>query len=201
MMKAHHSHSYPLLSALLFFFFVTWSSSGSALYLASPGSGLKAGDTGFIYAVLSVSALFAQVCYGFIQDKLGLRKNLLWYITVLLILSGPAYLLFGYLLKINVLLGSIFGGIYIGLTLTAVSAYWNPTPSAWRARASLNSARRGCGARWAGRWRLSSPVCCLTLTRSLNFRSPAVPDWSSLSAGATAGLFRAACHAGGGIGR
>ncbi|PMC16613.1 MFS transporter, partial [Klebsiella aerogenes] len=73
-------------------------------------------DTGIIYAVLSVSALFAQICYGFIQDKLGLRKNLLWYITVLLILSGPAYLLFGYLLKINVLLGSIFGGIYIGLT-------------------------------------------------------------------------------------
>ncbi|VDZ63246.1 Sucrose permease, major facilitator superfamily (plasmid) [Klebsiella aerogenes] len=66
--------------------------------------------------MLSVSALFAQICYGFIQDKLGLRKNLLWYITVLLILSGPAYLLFGYLLKINVLLGSIFGGIYIGLT-------------------------------------------------------------------------------------
>lgn len=66
--------------------------------------------------MLSVSALFAQVCYGFIQDKLGLRKNLLWYITVLLILSGPAYMAFGYLLKINVLLGSIFGGIYIGLT-------------------------------------------------------------------------------------
>lgn len=60
--------------------------------------------------------LFAQVCYGFIQDKLGLRKHLLWYITALLILSGPAYLLFGHLLKINVLLGSIFGGIYIGLT-------------------------------------------------------------------------------------
>ena len=49
-------------------------------------------------------------------DKLGLRKHLLWYITALLILSGPAYLLFGHLLKINVLLGSIFGGIYIGLT-------------------------------------------------------------------------------------
>ena len=117
MMKTHHSHSYPLLSALLFFFFVTWSSSGSLLSIwLHQEVGLKAGDTGIIYAVLSVSALFAQICYGFIQDKLGLRKNLLWYITVLLILSGPAYLLFGYLLKINVLLGSIFGGIYIGLT-------------------------------------------------------------------------------------
>ncbi len=117
MMKAPHSHSYQLLSALLFFFFVTWSSSGSLLSIwLHQEVGLKAGDTGIIYAVLSVSALFAQVCYGFIQDKLGLRKHLLWYITALLILSGPAYLLFGHLLKINVLLGSIFGGIYIGLT-------------------------------------------------------------------------------------
>ena len=117
MMKAHHSHSYPLLSALLFFFFVTWSSSGSLLSIwLHQEVGLKPGDTGIIFSVLSVSALFAQVCYGFIQDKLGLRKNLLWYITVLLILSGPAYMAFGYLLKINVLLGSIFGGIYIGLT-------------------------------------------------------------------------------------
>lgn len=71
MMKAPHSHSYPLLSALLFFFFVTSSSSGSLLYLASPEVGLKAGDTGIIYAVLSVSALFAQVCYGFIGTSWG----------------------------------------------------------------------------------------------------------------------------------
>ena len=78
--------------------------------------GLQPGDTGIIFSVLSVSALFAQICYGFIQDKLGLRKHLLWYITVLLILSGPAYLLFGYLLKINILIGSLFGGLYIGLT-------------------------------------------------------------------------------------
>jgi len=117
MMKVHHSHSYPLLSALLFFFFVTWSSSGSLLSIwLHQEVGLKAGDTGIIFAVLSVSALFAQICYGFVQDKLGLRKHLLWYLTAMLILSGPAYLLFGHLLTINILLGSVFGGIFIGLT-------------------------------------------------------------------------------------
>ncbi len=116
-MKKHHSRSYPLLSALLFFFFVSWSSSSSLLSIwLHQEAGLKATDTGIIFAVLSVSALCAQVCYGFIQDRLGLRKNLLWYITALLILSGPAYLLFGYLLSINILLGSVFGGLFIGLT-------------------------------------------------------------------------------------
>lgn len=117
MIKANSSRSYQILSALLFFFFVTWSSSGSLLAIwLNQEVGLKSQDTGFIYAVISVSALFAQVSYGLIQDKLGLRKNLLWYITILLILSGPAYVLFGYLLKINLLLGSIFGGVFIGLT-------------------------------------------------------------------------------------
>ena len=75
MMKTHHSHSYPLLSALLFFFCHVVIFRLVALYLASPEVGLKAGDTGVIYAVLSVSALCAQICYGFIQDKLGLRKT------------------------------------------------------------------------------------------------------------------------------
>jgi len=116
-MKAQPSQSYLILSALLFFFFVTWSASGSLLSIwLHQDVGLRAGDTGIIYAMLSVSALFAQLCYGFIQDRLGLRKNLLWFLTVMLICSGPAFLLFGYLLKINVFLGSLFGGIYIGLT-------------------------------------------------------------------------------------
>lgn len=167
MMKTHHSHSYPLLSALLFFFFVTWSSSGSLLSIwLHQEVGLKAGDTGIIYAVLSVSALFAQICYGFIQDKLGLRKNLLWFLTSLLILSGPAFLLFGYLLQINVLLGSIFGGVFIGLTFNGGMGYWNPIPSAWHAKASLNSAKRGCGDRLAGQWRPFLRDSCLTSIRS-----------------------------------
>ncbi|CRG49244.1 MULTISPECIES: MFS transporter [Yersinia pseudotuberculosis complex] len=116
-MKKYHSRSYPLLSALLFFFFVSWSSSSSLLSIwLHQEVGLKSTDTGIIFSVLSVSALCAQVCYGFIQDRLGLRKNLLWYITALLILSGPVYLLFGYLLSINIILGSIFGGLFLGLT-------------------------------------------------------------------------------------
>ena len=116
-MKKHHSRSYPLLSALLFFFFVSWSSSSSLLSIwLHQEVGLRASETGIIFSVLSVTALCAQVCYGFIQDKLGLRKHILWWMTALLILSGPAFLLFGTLLKINILLGSVFGGLFIGLT-------------------------------------------------------------------------------------
>ncbi|MEA4405076.1 MFS transporter [Klebsiella pneumoniae] len=116
-MKKRLTRNYMLLSALLFFFFVTWSSSSSLLSIwLHQEVGLKASETGIIFSVLSISALFAQVCYGFIQDRLGLRKHLLWFITGLLILSGPAYLLFSYLLSVNILLGSVFGGLFIGLT-------------------------------------------------------------------------------------
>ncbi|WP_345827985.1 MFS transporter [Erwinia sp. HDF1-3R] len=117
MMKTRHSHSYLILSALLFFFFVAWSATGSLLSIwLHQEVGLKAGEIGILFSVISLSTLCVQVFYGFIQDKLGLRKNLLWFITALLILSGPAYLLFGFLLKLNVFLGSLFGGVYIGLT-------------------------------------------------------------------------------------
>ncbi|MBS0848047.1 oligosaccharide MFS transporter [Citrobacter sp. JGM124] len=117
MKKERASYAYLTLSALLFFFFVTWSSSSSLLSIwLSQEIGLKPTDTGIIFSVLSISAFFAQIFYGYIQDKLGLRKNLLWFVAILLVLSGPAYLLFGYLLKISILLGSIFGGLFIGLT-------------------------------------------------------------------------------------
>lgn len=83
---------YVILSALLFFFFFTWSSSFSLISIwLHQYVGLKATDTGLIFSAISLIALCAQPLYGFIQDKLGLRKNLLLVIAVLLILSGPFF--------------------------------------------------------------------------------------------------------------
>lgn len=105
-----------ILCLLMFFFFFSWSSFQSLLSVwLHQTIGLQATQTGLIFSALSVSALCAQVCYGFIQDKLGLRKNLLWYLAVLLTLSGPVFILFGHLLHISLIAGSIFGGFYIGM--------------------------------------------------------------------------------------
>ncbi|MDF7670704.1 oligosaccharide MFS transporter [Orbaceae bacterium ESL0721] len=109
--------NYCAISSLFFFFFFTWSSSSSLLSIwLSQTIGLIPSQTGVIFSILSISALCTQVCYGFMQDKLGIKKNLLWIIGALLILSGPNYLLFGYLLRENLYVGSIFGGIFIALT-------------------------------------------------------------------------------------
>ncbi len=119
-MNSESKKYYASLSALLFFFFFTWSSTFSvvAIWLRKY-VGLEGTDTGIIFSFISIVALCAQPIYGFLQDKLGLRKNLLLYIAILLICSGPFFMVFGSLLKWNVVIGSFIGGLFIGMTFHA----------------------------------------------------------------------------------
>lgn len=112
---------YFLLSGLLFFFFFTWSSSFSLISLwLSQKIGLKGAETGLIFSAISLVALCAQPLYGFIQDKLGLRKHLLQYLGVMLLLTGPFFIyVYAPLLASNLLLGALAGGVFIGATFYA----------------------------------------------------------------------------------
>lgn len=120
-MKKSSRQYYFLLSGLFFFFFFTWSSSFSLVSIwLGQTLGLKGMDTGIIFSAISIVALCLQPLYGFIQDKLGLRKQLLWVIGVLLLMSGPFYIfIYAPILKISVILGAALGGIYIGATFFA----------------------------------------------------------------------------------
>lgn len=72
-------------------------------------------DTGIIFACISFFALLFQPIFGLLSDKLGLRKHLLWIITIMLVFFAPFFIyVFGPLLKYNIVLGSIVGGIYLG---------------------------------------------------------------------------------------
>ena len=119
-MNSESKKYYASLSALLFFFFFTWSSTFSvvAIWLRKY-VGLEGTDTGVIFSCISIIALCAQPLYGFLQDKLGLRKNLLLFIAILLISSGPFFMVFGSLLKWNIVIGSLVGGLFIGMTFHA----------------------------------------------------------------------------------
>ncbi|RRO01913.1 MFS transporter [Pectobacterium aquaticum] len=71
--------------------------------------------TGIIFACISFFALLFQPIFGLLSDKLGLRKHLLWLITTMLVFFAPFFIyVFGPLLKYNIVLGSIVGGIYLG---------------------------------------------------------------------------------------
>ncbi|MBE5202673.1 MFS transporter [Pectobacterium quasiaquaticum] len=72
-------------------------------------------DTGIIFACISFFALLFQPIFGLLSDKLGLRKHLLWLITIMLVFFAPFFIyVFGPLLKYNIVLGSIVGGMYLG---------------------------------------------------------------------------------------
>lgn len=112
---------YFKLSAYLFFFFVTWSSSYSlfSIWLGQEIN-LSGADTGIVFAVNAIFALCMQPIYGYISDKIGLRKSILTFISVLLILVGPFYIyVYGPLLKYNTILGAVVGGIYLGTAFLA----------------------------------------------------------------------------------
>ncbi|PVZ79477.1 MFS transporter [Serratia sp. S1B] len=85
-------------------------------------------DTGIIFASISFFSLLFQPIFGLLADKLGLKKNLLWIITGMLVLFAPFFIyVFGPLLRTNIILGAIAGGIYLGFIYNggapAIEAY------------------------------------------------------------------------------
>ena len=84
------------------------------IWLADVNQVTKA-ETGIIFASISLCSLIFQPVFGVMSDKLGLKKNLMWIITGMLVMFGPFFIyVFGPLLKINIYLASVVGGIYLG---------------------------------------------------------------------------------------
>lgn len=84
--------------------------------------GLNKTHTGIVFSCISLSAISFQPVLGVVSDKLGLKKNLLWVIAILLFLFAPFFLyVFAPLLRSNIWLGALSGGLYIGLVFSAGS--------------------------------------------------------------------------------
>lgn len=112
---------YWKLSAYFFFFFFTWSSSFSlfSIWLGQEIE-LSGAETGIIFSANAIFALCMQPLYGYISDKIGLKKNILFFISILLVFVGPFYIyVYGPLLQYNVILGAIVGGLYLGTAFLA----------------------------------------------------------------------------------
>ncbi|MGI8353117.1 MFS transporter [Niallia circulans] len=112
---------YWKLSAYFFFFFFTWSSSYSlfSIWLGQEVN-LNGAETGIIFSVNAIFALCMQPLYGYISDKIGLKKNILFFISLLLVFVGPFYIyVYGPLLQYNVMVGAIVGGLYLGSAFLA----------------------------------------------------------------------------------
>jgi OHS family lactose permease-like MFS transporter len=114
---------YALLSAFLFLYFFAQAMSVSLLAIWLKGTlGLNGAQTGAVFAANFVFAMCSQPIYGFISDKVGLRKTVLWIIGLMVVLSGAFFtFVYGPLLKTNLLIGAAVGGVYLGVTFIAGS--------------------------------------------------------------------------------
>lgn len=110
------------MSCLFFlFFFIGWGCCFPYLSLwLTETIGINYGDVGLVYSFTAVVAVCIQPLFGFISDKLIYRKHLMWMLAIIITLFSPYWIyIFAPLLKINVALGALAGGIYIGMAYGA----------------------------------------------------------------------------------
>ncbi|AOZ94375.1 oligosaccharide MFS transporter [Paenibacillus crassostreae] len=115
---------YWVFSSFFFFYFFSFSSSMSlfGIWLGQAG-GLDGTGKGIVFAINSIGALCIHPIYGFISDKIGLKKHLLSVIIGLLILAGPFFqFIYSPLLAYNIYIGAIVGSIYLGAAFTSGNA-------------------------------------------------------------------------------
>lgn len=109
--------NYVFSSSYLFFFFAAWSLWWSfyAIWLKN-NIGVTGSDLGTIYSINQFTSITFMIIYGVIQDKLGIRKHLMWVISIILIATGP-FLIYVYepLLKSNFIVGVILGSVLFSL--------------------------------------------------------------------------------------
>lgn len=117
------SRNYAALSAFLFCFFFAQAMAMSLLSIwLSRTLGLGGMAVGTVFAANSVGAMCAQPLYGFLSDRMGLRKVVPIGVALLVIVSGPFLAwIYAPLLKTHVVAGAVLGGVYLGTTFMAGS--------------------------------------------------------------------------------
>ncbi|OOF39928.1 MFS transporter [Rodentibacter mrazii] len=118
------NRNYWIFSAyfLVYFFIMATCYPFLPIWL-SDINGLNKTETGLVFSAISFFALCFQPVFGYVSDKLGLKKNLLWIIAIVLLFFAPFFIyIFSPLLKQNIVLGAIAGGAYMGFAFAGGSA-------------------------------------------------------------------------------
>lgn len=114
---------YRVASGYSFLFFISWSLWWSLYAIWLKGHlGLTGTELGTLYSVNQFTSMLFMVVYGIIQDKLGLKKTLIWCMGIVLILTGP-FMIYIYepLLRSHFSAGLMLGSLFFGLGYLAGS--------------------------------------------------------------------------------
>jgi OHS family lactose permease-like MFS transporter len=115
--------NYSLLSAFLFFFFFAQAASMSMLAIWLKGAiGLSGAAVGTVFSANFLAAMLAQPILGYVSDKMGFRKGVPVAIGCLVVLACVFFsLIYAPALRVNLPLGALLGGLYLGVTFVAGS--------------------------------------------------------------------------------
>ncbi|MCP1660098.1 MFS transporter [Neisseria perflava] len=110
-------------SYILIYFFIMATCYPFLPIWLSDVNGLNKTETGLVFSAISFFALCFQPVFGYVSDKLGLKKHLLWVIAVVLLFFAPFFIyVFAPLLQQNIWLGATAGGAYMGFAFAGGSA-------------------------------------------------------------------------------
>lgn len=118
---ADRRRNFVAISVVSFFYLFAWSAAMSFFVIwLGQVEGIGSTQTGILYSANSFMALIMQPLFGFVSDKIGLRKNLLFGIMLVLLPIGPFFIyVYGPLLKSAFCFGALIGGLYLGFVFNA----------------------------------------------------------------------------------
>lgn len=101
--------------SIFFYAALSFATTFYAIWLSSKIN-LTASQTGFVYALNAFVALFFMVIYGLGQDRLGVRKLLLWVQSIVILGCGPFFIyIYEPLLRHSFYTGTLLGAIYLSI--------------------------------------------------------------------------------------
>ncbi|PRZ09525.1 OHS family lactose permease-like MFS transporter [Isoptericola sp. CG 20/1183] len=109
------------IGGLFFFYFAIWQLVMTFLSLwLEQEAGMTSGNIGLVFSVIALVAFCLQPPYGYIQDRLGLRKHLFAFVVVCGALMGPFFaFVFLPIVGVNQVLGAVVAGAFLALVLNA----------------------------------------------------------------------------------
>ncbi|SEJ41367.1 oligosaccharide MFS transporter [Demequina mangrovi] len=105
---------------LYFFYFAVWQIFFSFHGLWFDEKGMDGGDIGLINTVMAITALCLQPLYGYLQDRLGLKKHLFAFVVLCGAMVGPFFAFaFPPLMAWSMTGAAVVGGMFMALVLLA----------------------------------------------------------------------------------
>lgn len=108
---------YYNISIVMFLYVFSWSGCIGLLALwLDKVAKLDGGSIGLVFGINAACAIIIQPIYGWVMDRIGLKKSLLYVVILVSVLMYPFfYYIYAPLLINNIYVAIFVGGIYIGM--------------------------------------------------------------------------------------